>query len=124
MNNERDAKQLYALIGLVVALVALPIGVNIWADSKATARMNELRAEVRAGLAEVRAGLAEVRAGQTELRNALAETNERVARMEGALATALGRPVPEPARLAQEPDADRSAPPRTSEVDAGARAAE
>ena len=117
MNNGRDAKQLYALIGLIVALVALPIGVNIWADSKATARMNELRADVRAGLAELRAG-------QTELRNALAETNERVARMEGALAAALGRPVPEPAPLARAPDADRSAPPRTSEVDAGARAAE
>ena len=48
--------------------------------------------------------LARLEAGQGALRGDLAATNERMARIEGTVAGALGRPFPE--RMAQAPGAD------------------
>ena len=46
-------------------------------------------------------------AGQAAVRGDLSTTNERVARIEGTVAGALGRPFPE--RLAQAPEAEAGA---------------
>ena len=48
--------------------------------------------------------LARLEAGQGALRGDLAATNERMARIEGTVAGALGRPFPE--RMAQAPGAE------------------
>ena len=53
--------------------------------------------------------LARLEAGQGALRGDLAATNERMARIEGTVAGALGRPFPE--RMAQAPGADAGGDP-------------
>ena len=55
------------------------------------------------------ARLARLEAGQGALRGDLAATNERMARIEGTVAGALGRPFPE--RMAQAPGANASGDP-------------
>ena len=81
--------------GHALALAALVVALFIWSDSRLNGRMDELEA----GQAALRAELAAVRAG-------LAATNERVARIEGVVAGALGRLFPGNDRLAQPPDMD------------------
>ena len=64
----------------------------------------ERLARIEATLSEHGERLARLEAGQGALRGDLAATNERMARIEGTVAGALGRPFPE--RMAQAPGAD------------------
>ena len=64
----------------------------------------ERLARIEATLSEHGERLARLEAGQGALRGGLAATNERMARIEGTVAGALGRPFPE--RMAQAPDAE------------------
>ena len=61
-------------------------------------------ARIEATLSEHGERLARLEAGQGALRGDLAATNERMARIEGTVAGALGRPFPE--RMAQAPGAE------------------
>ena len=64
----------------------------------------ERLARIEATLSEHGERLARLEAGQGALRGDLAATNERMARIEGTVAGALGRPFPE--RMAQAPGAE------------------
>ena len=64
----------------------------------------ERLARIEATLSEHGERLARLEAGQGALRGGLAATNERMARIEGTVAGALGRPFPE--RMAQAPGAE------------------
>ena len=114
-------------VSLFVSIATLNIGMFMW--------LRDDIAVVRADVAVVRADIAEVRTAQSDhgerlarieamlsehgvrltrledgqgvLRGDLATTNERVARIEGTVAGALGRPFPE--RLAQAPEAEDGA---------------
>ena len=77
------------------------------------ARTNERLAALEAGQVALEAGQAALEAGQAaleaglaELRAALAATNERLARLEGAVAVALGRSFPPPPDGAEAPATD------------------
>ena len=61
-------------------------------------------ADMRAAQSEHGERLARLEAGQGVLRGDLAATNERMARIEGTVVGALGRPFPE--RMAQAPGAE------------------
>ena len=67
------------------------------------ARIEAVLETVQTTLSEHGARLTRLEDGQGVLRGDLATTNERVARIEGTVAGALGRPFPE--RLAQAPEA-------------------
>ena len=67
------------------------------------ARIEAVLETVQTTLSEHGARLTRLEDGQGVLRGDLATTNERVARIEGTVADALGRPFPE--RLAQAPEA-------------------
>ncbi len=71
------------------------------------ARIEAVLEAVQAVLSEHGARLTRLEDGQGVLRGDLATTNERVARIEGTVAGALGRPFPE--RLAQAPAAEDGA---------------
>ena len=71
------------------------------------ARIEAVLEAVQAVLSEHGARLTRLEDGQGVLRGDLATTNERVARIEGTVAGALGRPFPE--RLAQAPAAENGA---------------
>ena len=75
MRIERDTGHFIALAGLIVALF-------VWSDSRMNGRIDRLEAGLRAEIAELRAGVDDL--------------GERVARLEGAVAT-LGRLFPETA---------------------------
>ncbi len=70
-------------------------------------RLAHIEAVVEATRTEHGERLARLEAGQGALRGDLAATNERMARIEGTVAGALGRPFPE--RMAQAPGADADA---------------
>ena len=67
-------------------------------------RLAHIEAVVEATRTEHGEQLARLEAGQGALRGDLAATNERMARIEGTVAGALGRPFPE--RMAQAPGAE------------------
>ena len=71
------------------------------------ARIEAVLEAVQAVLSEHGVRLTRLEDGQGVLRGDLATTNERVARIEGTVAGALGRPFPE--RLAQAPEAEDGA---------------
>ena len=107
-------------VSLFVPLAALNVGMFMWlcADiaevrtaqsehGERLARIEAVLEAVQAMLSEHGVRLTRLEDGQGVLRGDLATTNERVARIEGAVAGALGRPFPE--RLAQAPAAEDSA---------------
>ena len=118
-------------VGLFLAVATLNVGMFMWLRDDIARVETGLRAdiaEVRAvqsehgeRLARIEAVLEAVQAmlsehgvrltrledGQGVLRGDLATTNERVARIEGTVAGALGRPFPE--RMAQAPEAEAGA---------------
>ena len=67
-------------------------------------RLAHIEAVVEATRTEHGERLARLEAGQGALRGDLAATNERMARIEGTVVGALGRPFPE--RMAQAPGAE------------------
>ena len=107
-------------VGLFVAIAALNVSMFMWlradiAEVRAAqsdhgerlARIEAVLEAVQAVLSDHGARLTRLEDGQGVLRGDLATTNERVARIEGTVAGALGRPFPE--RLAQAPDAEDGA---------------
>ena len=101
-------------VGLFVATATLNAAILIplflllrddIADMRAVQfEQGERLARIEATLSEHGERLARLEAGQGALRGDLAATNERMARIEGTVAGALGRPFPE--RMAQAPGAD------------------
>ena len=114
-------------VSLFVSIATLNIGMFMWlrddiavvrADiaevrtaqsdhGERLARIEAVLEAVQAVLSEHGARLTRLEDGQGVLRGDLATTNERVARIEGTVAGALGRPFPE--RLAQAPEAESGA---------------
>ena len=114
-------------VSLFVPLAALHIGMFMWLrddiaevrgeivevrdaqsdHGERLARIEAVLEAVQAVLSEHGARLTRLEDGQGVLRGDLATTNERVARIEGTVAGALGRPFPE--RLAQAPAAEDGA---------------
>ena len=103
-------------VSLFVSIATLNIGMFMWlradiAEVRAAqsdhgerlARIEAVLEAVQAVLSDHGARLTRLEDGQGVLRGDLATTNERVARIEGTVAGALGRPFPE--RLAQAPEA-------------------
>ena len=101
-------------VGLFVAIATLNAAILIplflllrddIADMRAVQfEQGERLPRIEATLSEHGERLARLEAGQGALRGDLAATNERMARIEGTVAGALGRPFPE--RMAQAPGAD------------------
>ena len=104
-------------VGLFLAIAALNAGMFVWlrADiAEVRGEISEVRediagnserlARIEAVQAEHGERLARLEAGLAELRDGLSVTNERMARVEGTVAGALGRPFPE--RMARAPDAE------------------
>ena len=105
-------------VGLFVAVAALNAAILIpmflllrddIADMRAVQsehgeRLAHIEAVVEATRTEHGERLARLEAGQGALRGDLAATNEHMARIEGTVAGALGRPFPE--RMAQAPGAE------------------
>ena len=106
MKIGRDTAHMFGLfLAIVAVLVAL--------DSRQSARLDRIEATqaahgerlaaLEAGQAALEAGQAALEAGLAGLRVALAATNERLARLEGAVAVALGRLFPPPPDGAEAP---------------------
>ena len=108
-------------VGLFVAIAALNAGMFVWLRADIaevrgeiaavrgeiagnSERLARLEATVEAVQAEHGERLARIEAGLADLRDGLSVTNERMARVEGTVAGALGRPFPE--RMARAPDAE------------------
>ncbi len=101
-------------VGLFVAIATLNAAMLIpmflllrddIADMRAVqSEHGERLARIEAAQTEHGERLARLEAGQGALRGDLAATNARMARIEGTVAGALGRPFPE--RMAQAPDAE------------------
>ena len=97
-------------VGLFVAIAALNAGMFVWLRADIAevrgeiAGNSERLARIEAVQAEHGERLARLEAGLADLRDGLSVTNERMARVEGTVAGALGRPFPE--RMARAPDAE------------------
>ena len=99
MRIERDTGHFIALAGLIVALF-------VWSDSRLNGRMDRVEAGLRAEVAELRGEIDELRTEVATLRARVGDISERLARLEGVMAAALGRPFPGDGRLTRAPDTE------------------
>ena len=88
-------------VGRTVTIVAVIVALFGWRKVD-MGRLEAGIAQLRADIADLRDGMARPEAGQ-------ATTGERMARIEGAVAVALGRTFPGNDRVARTPDTDESA---------------
>ena len=89
-------------IGLFVAIVAAMAAILIPVFLLLRDEIARVDTGLRAEIIGVRGEFSSVRGEVDGVRGELAATNERMARVEGAVAGALGRPWPE--RMAQAPE--------------------
>ena len=100
MKIGRDTGHTLALAALIAALFGwlkadiVATNERLAALESGQAALGAGQAALEAGQAALEAGQAAVEAGLADLRAALAATNERLARLEGAVAVALGRSFP------------------------------
>ena len=112
-----EMEKINPFVGLFVAIAALNAGMFVWLRADIAevrgeiaavrgeiAGNSERLARIEAVQAEHGERLARLEAGLADLRDGLSVTNERMARVEGTVAGALGRPFPE--RMARAPDAE------------------
>ena len=109
MKIGRDTGHTLALAALIVALFGwlkadiAETNERLAALEAGQAAHGERLAALEAGQVALEAGQAALEAGLAELRVVLAATNERLARLEGAVAVALGRSFPPPPDGAEAP---------------------
>ena len=109
MKIGRDTGHTLALAALIVALFGwlkadiAETNERLAAVEAGQAALEAGQAALEAGQAALEAGQAALEAGLADLRVALAATSERLARLEGAVAVALGRSFPPPPDDAEAP---------------------
>ena len=108
--GETRLEKINPFVGLFMAIAALNAGMFVWLRAdiaevrEDVAGNSERLARIEAVQAEHGERLARIEAGLADLHDGLSVTNERMARVEGTVAGALGRPFPE--RMARAPDAE------------------